>query len=63
MMEGGWWYSGYDSACLNGMYDIFEETGFYWNSDDSQLLPPETSSLVGVTPGRLRMSRIMIARP
>ena len=65
-MEGGWWYSGYDFACLNGEYEIFtpygEATGFYWNSS-FQAPPPETSSLVGVTPGRLRMSRIMIARP
>jgi len=61
-MEGGWWYSGYDFACLNGVYDTGESTGFYWNSN-YQPPPPETLSLVGVTPGRLRMSRIMIARP
>jgi len=71
MMKGGWWYSGSDYASLNGVHVITghsnEMTGFYWNSPDPQPgqppYPPTTSSLVGVSPGRLEISRIMVTKP
>jgi len=65
LMEGGWWYSGYDYASLNGASELVlmpNSTGFYWNSA-SPNPPPSTSDLVGVKPGRLLISRIMITRP
>jgi len=64
-MQGGWWYSGYDCACLNGGYEftvMAPQTGFYWNAAYHSP-PPPLSVLVDVKPGRLLMSRIMIARP
>jgi len=66
MMEGGWWYSGFDFACLNGVYEssfMMNSTGFYWNSNYQIPLPPRTSGLFGAQPGRLRSSRIMLTRP
>jgi len=65
MMEGGWWFWGFDFACLNGAQEsvfTWGATGFYWNSN-FLAPPPEISGLYGVTPGRLLMSRIMITRP
>ena len=64
MMQGGWWYSDFDNSCLNGGYNITvmsHETGFYWGSSYSTR-PPPVSDLVGVKPGRLLISRIMISR-
>jgi len=67
-MQGGWWYSGYDYACLNGAFEYSVTTpvtGFYWisNYDDYHPPPPPLSHFAGVKPGRLLISRIMIARP
>ena len=65
LMQGGWWYSGHDTSNLNGASElvfITNATGFYWNSA-SPNPPPSTSDLVGVKPGRLLISRIMITRP
>jgi len=63
-MQGGWWYSGYDSAVLNGGYEFVasQATGFYWNSSYTPFDPPPPISSL-VKPGRLLISRIMITRP
>ena len=66
MMQGGWWYSGFDNACLNGGYEFYmgsPHTGFYWNASYYYPPPPPLSFLADVKPGHLLMSRIMVARP
>jgi len=64
MMQGGWWYPAFGNfACLNGAFEFMQKTGFFWNSTYYAQTPPRLSHLVGVIPGRLLISRIMITRP
>ena len=65
-MQGGWWYSGYDLANVNGGFEftvMSPTTGFYWNCSMIPSPPPTLSSLVAIKPGRLLISRVMITQP